>query len=433
MKTVLFLPNYLGGGFGHIARCVALAQAFQRRGDRAVFIMNGPHLASVAEAGFDTHVISTPRVASPSAQAPAYIYVPEMAYQIVRDGFDNRQKVEYTLKELTQVVDKVHPDLIIGDGYALTLLIARKASVPVVQFVKSAVHPAGERMVWWEEKPGDMVVPDVRPVFSPVLEKMGLPPITNRAEELLDGDLLLLPSVPPLDPMASMPLKTHYVGPVVRAAAADRPLPDWFSSLKSDKPVVYVTVGGAASHGGTHTFFDAVLRAFKETDWQVVVSTGGEIDGKDLGTVPSHIKIFRWVPGTEMIARSNVVVFHGGYTRMEILMQGLPSVVIPFHSEQEYYGRVMEKAGVSVMVPYSDEPYKCFPARWKGGSRWLKTGRFTVHVRPGMTMRPEDLRMSVERCLEDEGMKKTAEALKNQLESYKGCDAAVKFISDKMF
>jgi UDP:flavonoid glycosyltransferase YjiC (YdhE family) len=126
-----------------------------------------------------------------------------------------------------------------------------------------------------------------------------------------------------------------------------------------------------------------------------------------------------------MIAASDLVVFHGGYTRMEILAAGLPSVVIPFHSEQEYYGRVMEKARVALVLPYSEGPYQCVASKWKGGSRWLRLRRFTVCLRVRMTLTPDALAASVARCLGDESMRRAALDLKAQIEASGGCDAAL--------
>lgn len=431
-KTALFLPSYLGGGFGHIGRCLSLAQVFNQECGRSIFAMNGPHLRVVKEAGFNVHILSTPQVVKGQTNGPAYIYVPGMEYQIVRDGFDNQARVKGALNEIENIINKTMPDILIGDGYPITWMAGKKTGIPVVQFVKSAVHPMGKRLVWWEEDPKDMIFPDIRPVFNPVLERLGLPHILKDAEELLQGDLLIVPSIPILDPMEPIPPNTHYVGAIVRSNDETRSIPEWFSSLGGHKPVIFVTVGGAAGHGGTSHFFKVVIEAFRDCDYKVVVSTGGKVDPESIRPLPDHIKIVRWVPGADMIARSDLVIFHGGYTRMEILMQGLPSIVIPFHSEQEYYGRVMEKAGVAVVVNYSNDPYQRLLKRWKGGNRWIKSHHFTIHVRPKMTMKPEDLRAAVSNCLNDKSFRIRAQSLQKELVSYGACRKAIDLLKSKL-
>lgn len=434
MKSALFIPNYLGGGFGHIGRCLALAQALVVHGVDSSFVMNGPHAATVAKAGFKIDSVSLPPVSQKGMNAPAYIYVPEMSYQIVRDGFDNQHRVRAVLSELTAIVKRTNPDVIIGDGYPITWMLGRRTGVPVVQFVKSAVHPATKQMIWWEGEPEGLKVPDVRPVFNPVLHDLDLPVITRGAEELLQGDLLLLPSIPVLDPMNTLPQNTYYVGPIIRNDEGSQSMADFFRLLNPKKPVVFVTVGGAAGNGGFVSFFNTALKAFRdEDDYQVVISTGGKTDPASLGPTPEHIMVVRWVPGLEMIARSNAVVFHGGYTRMEILIHGLPSVVIPFHSEQEYYGRVMERAGVGTLVHFSDQPYKRLTRRWKGGNRWLKLKEYTVHVKPEMTLDAVMLRNAVTKCLNDQAMCQRAKTLQQELTSSGGCNKAIELIKNRLF
>lgn len=426
MFKALFFPNYLGGGFGHTSRCLALAEALTRRGGKVAFALNGPHLQRVIQAGYETYVLETPRMPKSSASAFAYIYIPNMSYQLLRDGFDHPRVVEKALTTALEVVQKVRPDVLIGDGWPLTRLVAHRAGLPVVQLVKSIVHPQPERLVWGEEPLAGMIVPDPGPVFNPVLDKIGLPTLT-RAEELLDGDLLLLPSIPSLDPMTVLPPKTFYVGPIIRQSSLAQPLPPFFSALNGTRPVVYFTIGGAAGHGGSETLFKLMIEALAGNDYQVIASTGGKVDPKSLGGLPSNIRLERWIPNAEMIARSDVVIFHGGYTRMEILQQGLPSVIIPFHSEQEYYGRLVAGAGAAIVVPYSEEPYYCIQARWRGGS-WWKSKRFTLHVRLKPTLSPDCLRSAVAKTLTDPTIRLKAQALQSFIESYGGCEQALDLI-----
>jgi UDP:flavonoid glycosyltransferase YjiC (YdhE family) len=426
---ILFFPNYLGGGFGHTGRCLAMAEAFRARGGQAAFVLSGPHLTTVVRAGFETYTLSTPSVSVSQSHGPAYIYFADMAYQIVRDGFDKPRRVFRALKEAGKLVEEFMPDILVGDGYLLTAVIGNLYDIPVVQFVKSPVHPQPQQMVWWENTPVDMISPDPGPVFNPVLSKMGLPNMT-RLEQLLSGDLLILPSIPSLDPMEPLPEKTYYVGAIVEPRITNASLPPWFNTLSYSKPVIYVTVGGAAGHGGSTEFFRLVFEAFRETDWQVILSTGGKTDPNTLGPMPPNMRAVRWVPGTEMIARSDLVVFHGGYTRMQILVQGRPSVVLPFHSEQEYYGRLMEKAGVATLVHLSDKPYQRIITRWRGGG-WWKSKRFSIHIRPIITLQPDTLRLAVKRGLSDSMMHSRIQLLKTELETYGGCDQAIDLISQK--
>ena len=428
---ILFFPSDLGGGFGHISRCMALADSFCKRGSEAAFALSGPHFKKVSKTGYKTFSLSPPRLIKSDPNGPAYIYVPGMAYQIVRDGFDNPNKVERSLAEGYEIIKMFRPDILVGDGYPVTWLLGQKAGIPVVQIVKSIAHPNPKQIVWWEKEPDGIIFPDPRPVFNPVLNMLGLPEIT-RAEQLLSGDLLLLPSIYTLDPMDPLPDHTFYVGGLVRKPSLDKASPDWFQNLNRSHPIIYVTVGGAAGHGGGRRFFKMVADTFEGTDCHVVISTGRKIDIKSFGLMPSNIRLVSWVPGPEMIGISDLVIFHGGYTRIEILMNDLPSIIIPFHSEQEYYGRIMEKAGIAKVVHYSDEPYQCKKTYWKGGNRWRKSRPFTVYVRFNMTLKPNVLKTAISNVLFNKEMKHKAQSLRHEMESLGGCDAVVDLIGKKL-
>jgi len=243
----------------------------------------------------------------------------------------------------------------------------------------------------------------------------------------LAGDLYLLPGIPALDPMQPLPENTFYVGPIVRANREASTPPEWMAQLDRSRAVVYITIGGAAGYSGSLAFFRLIGEAFADGTHQVIVSTGGKLDPQQAGAMPSNIRLERWIPNDAMLARSDTVVFHGGYTRMEILAHGLPSVVIPFHSEQEYYGRLMADAGAALVVPYSDEPYHCHQARWRGGSL-LRKKTFSVFMRLHPTLKPATLRAAVDRSLSDPSIRSSAEQLRAQMATYRGCEQALDIV-----
>ncbi len=421
LPTLLFFPNYLGGGFGHTGRCLALAETWRAHGGRAVFALGGPHIQRVRDAGFEVHEMQTPRYTARHNTGLAYVHVSDMAYQIARDGFDHPRVVRQAMQEAVSIIQRVSPDVLVGDGYALTRLIARQNDLPVVQIVKSVAHPRPSPLIWWETTPREAAPPNIAPVFGPILKELGLPPL-SRSTDLLDGDLLLLPSILPLDPMRPLPPKTYYVGPMVRRVGKTPP-PQWLLDLEAmQSPLVYVTVGGSSGSAGDETFFQLVNEALGGENYQVVVSTGGRKPPQDAPVSP-NIHLVPWVSNYHILPRSQGVVFHGGYTRMEVLLNGLPSVVIPFHTEQEYYARLMQRAGASIMLPYSTAPYQQLNVRWRGGLPW-KQRTYSLHVRTQVTLQPETLREAVDALLNRPALRASAAALQQSLQAMDGAEQA---------
>lgn len=429
---ILFFPSYYGGGFGHIGRCLALAQTWSERGGQASFAMNGPHVGQIIQAGFQVYPLRTPKARTRTSASPAYLYIPDMSYQLVRDGFDHPNLVFRCLAEAAEICTSLKPDLLIGDSSPITYLVGKRCGIPVVQLVKSIVHPLGlslgNRVAAPEIK--GLILPDARPVFNPVFAGLGLQPI-QRAEDLLQGDLHLLSEIPELDPIEPIPSNTHYVGAITRKMPAQAYLTDWLRDIEGKKPVVYISIGGASHIGFSDHFFKLIVEALGNQEVQAVVSLGG-LQKQEIENLPANIHFKTWLPTAQMLEHSHFVIFHGGgHTRMEILLKGLPSMVIPFHTEQEYYGGMLEKQGAAVLMPYSQEPYRHFTARWRGGG-WLPTKKFSVLYRKNPTLQAEMLRIEVLKALADTHLHQNARCLQEKLTRYGGCAQVIELITQHL-
>jgi len=418
-KKILLIPNYLGGGFGHIGRCLSIADYAKTKGMDCGFVISGAHEQIVRKEGYKTYLPVTVSPKSSGREGPPYLYIPDMSYQVVRDGFNCPAKVETSLRELLVIAERFKPDLLIGDGHVLTGMLGSLIGVPVVQIVKSAVHPLAQPMVFWEDKPEGLNLPDPRPVFNPVLRKHRLPEI-NKAEGLLFGDLLALPSIPELDPMPKLPENTYYTGSIIRNHS-NHSQNNSLDSIPRDKPIIYITIGGAAGNYAQKSYFKIFVDAFKRTNFRVVISSGGKTVPQQDNSSPNNIQFVPWVDTGAMLSLSSLVIFHGGYTRMEIIRAGLPSIVIPFHSEQEYYGRILERAGVARLVSGSEEPYKHISMSWKGGRSWWQGKKqFSIHARKTVTLLPQVLQKTATEVMADKSMSDNLRSLQAELSKYKG-------------
>jgi len=426
VKRALLLPSYAGSGFGHISRCLALADELSRRDWTVSMILAGPHVRAVSAAG---HEVFTPhfsaRCRGSKGEPPAYTCIQDGNIQALRDGLTRPWRLRLAIAEIMGIVRRFRPDVLIGDISLLTWIVGQRAGLPVVQIVRSIMHPTAPRIIWWEEPPAGMVSPDARQVFNPVLERWNLEPI-ERAEDLLRGDLFLVPSIPELEPLPDDVTSTHYIGTLIhqrRESTALPPLP----SSPSERPLIYVTLGGGAGPVGSHRFFRTVNAAFEGTQWSVIVSTGLKFSLSELPPAPSNLSYYQWVPGMAVIQRSDVVVFHGGYgTTMETVRFGVPSVVLPFHSEQESNGRRLEACGACRVL----SPASATNSMHLVHSQW-RYGEFATWVQAVSPLTPAALRESVFRVLEDPGYRASAMALGSSAATYQGAPAAVELI-DRM-
>ena len=125
-----------------------------------------------------------------------------------------------------------------------------------------------------------------------------------------------------------------------------------------------------------------------------------------------------------MISRADLIVFHGGYgTLMEAVSCGKPSIIIPFHTEQEGNGRRLEKLGCSILMKMSSASYRQIENKWKFGG-------YTYLIQDSYDIRPEVL---YEKCYEILNNKKyinAAKVLQTKIKKHKGVQEAVDLIEN---
>lgn len=428
-KRALFFPSYRGSGFGHVGRCLALAEEMDRQGWKIAFVLGGPHADRVAARWTVFSLSPLPLSARLWRRfknslrrfrpAPAFMFFSDLNFQAVRDGFHTPQIVQRQVEWELDIVHRFRPHVLIGDVWLPTFIVGRRAGLPVVQIVRAAAYPTYPNLVWWRSPHPQVLAPDVAPVFNPLLEQWGLP-LIRRAEDLLDGDLLLIPSIPELDPLPPDVQRTRYVGPLIRGLEGGRPAPDWLTALPRERPVIYVTVGGASDSVYGLDLIPLWQAAFESTGWQVVISTGGRRPPR---SASSHdVLIFSWVPGPAMVNRADVVVFHGGYgTMMETVRAGVPSVIFPFHTEQESNGRRLEQSGAARVLAPGDEHLKPVESLWQGK-------KFTVLTCQELAIHPAQVREAVTAILGAASCRANAIRLQKAQAAYGGPSQAVEYI-----
>lgn len=430
MRALLF-PSYRGSGFGHISRCLALAEGLTRQGWDVAFFLGPPHADRVAGEGWTVFRPPTPLPPSRLRRLAkavlgrlqptfTYLFFSDLNFQAVRDGFHTSQAVQQEVEWELDVVSQFRPDVLVGDVWLLTSIVGQLAGLPVVQIVRSAAHPADPQLVWWRDVPSQIHSPDVTSVFNPALAQWGLPSI-RRAEDLLDGDLILVPSMPALDPLPTGAERSHYVGPLIRSAASGQAEPDWMAALPDDRPVVYVTVGGGSDAVRGLDLLPFWEATFADVDWEVVISTGGKPAPR---RQYRNMRVFSWLPGAAMVARADVVLFHGGYgTMMETVRAGVPSVVLPFHTEQEGNGRRLEQNEAAQVLAPVDDDLTPLDTRWGGG-------QFTALACRQWWLQPHQVRTAISIVLSDRHYQANARRLCHAQAAYSGVSMASKMIAD---
>ncbi|MCD6375009.1 MAG: hypothetical protein J7L94_05740 [Caldisericaceae bacterium] len=365
MKRILLLPSDHGGGRGHVSRCIYLAKKLRAAGAQVALVLENKHYQEGIEAGINTFLLDTrkekffkfqfkkpfwPRIKmiDPPEKMPVFLMFSGLAYQVPRDQYLSRSIVNRRFKKLNKIVEQFKPDLLIGDTHFLTYLLGKKFSLPVVQITRLAGFPPDPQFFWWMEQPPKMVEPHAVEPFEHLLEKLAISDV-QKAEDLLRGDLYLIPASQKIEPLDNDKKYVLHCGPLTENSVVDHRIP--FFEHPADVPNIYVTAGGGANRFGQQQFFEAILNVFDRRDFRVLVSTGGLVPAKSLNGRSTNVLFVDWVDGLSAIRKSDLVIHHGGYgSMMEVLLTGKPSIVIPFHSEQEGNGRRLQELQIGDLV-----------------------------------------------------------------------------------
>lgn len=114
--------------------------------------------------------------------------------------------------------------------------------------------------------------------------------------------------------------------------------------LQSDSPPLYIGFGSMSNRKPEETA-NLVLEALKITNQRAIVLSGW--GGLTKTNLPDSILMVDSIPHSWLFPRVKAVIHHGGAgTTAAGLIAGVPSIIIPFHGDQPFWGRIISKLGV---------------------------------------------------------------------------------------
>ena len=120
--------------------------------------------------------------------------------------------------------------------------------------------------------------------------------------------------------------KYAFVGPSIRPATAK-------IEKKRDK-LIYISMG-TVNNNMMH-FYRSCISAFRDTDYQVIMSVGNLVSIEDLGKLPENISVYSQVDQIAVLEKADVFVSHSGMNSVsESLYFEVPLVMLPQTSEQK--------------------------------------------------------------------------------------------------
>ncbi|MFN3475981.1 MAG: glycosyltransferase [Candidatus Methylomirabilales bacterium] len=380
-KTVLMLP--FGDALAHTVRLLEVAEVLREHGHRVVFASDGRYLALVREAGFPVKALIEVDV--------------EWLLRQTRRGLlpISAGMVDRFVREELALFEEIKPDIIVRDLAHATRISAEVAGLPLVSLLNAYQTRYALDPVFTLQEPRELPPDAVGPIlqrdtvkpYNEVRQRFDLPPLADSLD-LLTSDLNLLCDVPEYAPTAHLPKPFVYVGPITWEGGGE--VPAWLGHLDPDRPTVYVTIGSS----GHRDLFQVAVEAFSGSAYQVLMTTGRPEE--PLPSLPDNFFATPFAPGSRLLARSDVVVCHGGNgTAYQALAQGVPIIAFPLLWDQRWNARRQAELGVGLTL---QEPT------------------------------PDGLRKAVDEILGDGRYKAAAERFRQILARYHGPQAAARLI-----
>jgi len=281
------------------------------------------------------------------------------------------------------VLDAWKADVVISDVmmWAAPLILHDLRQIPVVvsSFMPVCMIPGPDAPPWglglarprnWHTRAvsrlvklaSDLLAWGLRRRVSALRRSYGLPALSVDIQTFLGQmELYLVPSVPEFDyQRQDLPPSVHYVGPLVWNKHRSAPPPGWLAELPADQPLVHVTEG--TMHAGPPLVLRAAAQGLAHMPLRVVMTSGRERDpaSLELGPIAANVRVEPWVPHSDLLPRTDVMVTTGGgSTVVAGLQAGVPMVVVPTQWDKPENAQRVVEAGVGLRL----EPQRCTPQR----------------------------------------------------------------------
>lgn len=328
-KRVLFIAE--AATLAHVARPYALACALDRNKWDIVFACADNYLPLFPDWPWPRETITS---------IPPKLFMARLAQGRRLYPLDTLR--QYVREDL-QLLDRIKPDVVVGDFRLSLSASARVARIPYVALTNAYWSPyASQRRFPVPCLPMTRVVglPLASALFrlarpfafawhtvplNRLRHEYGLPSLgLDLRRVYTDADLTLYADVPELVPTSGLPDNHRYMGPVEWSPAI--PMPE-LPPREPGVPLIYVTMGSS----GAEALLPHILAALSGRACHVAVATAGVV----LKDIPSNTTAADFLPGDLMSARASLVICNGGSpTSHQALARGVPVLGIPFNLDQ---------------------------------------------------------------------------------------------------
>jgi UDP:flavonoid glycosyltransferase YjiC (YdhE family) len=333
----------LGEAFGHLARCLQLAEALRQRGHLVALALKDLRLPVGHATMQGMTVLQAPLTPQ---QGPAHRRMPVNYADVLNHcGFADAQEVSARLRAWQGIFSLARPDLLIADHAPTALLAAHLADIPHLAIGNGfAIPPAISP--WPSIRPWETISDETLWVAEQRLDRvtkaaqMALGHAKPVSLRKLFGNPHSLDTFAELDHYGERP-DGHYIGPIVSIPQAR--LVNW-QERKSRKVIAYLRpeVPG----------FTMIMQALAHLDAEVLCVTPGLLPDMARRLATRRLRIaLAPVDLSPLLRVADLAVSYGssGFVT-QALLAGVPIALRPRHVEQALLARRVETMGAGKLL-----------------------------------------------------------------------------------
>lgn len=364
-KLNVLLPTL--GSAGDVHPMIALGVALQHRGHRATVITNPVFEEMIEAQGLRFLPIGTIDDAR-AAIADPDLWHPRKGFAVVA-----RRAILPAIEPVYRAIERHADDrtVVASSGIAFGARLAQeRLGVPLAtvhlqpsiirslidQGMAGNVRISAAQPMWFKRgffRLADWLLVDrtLKRPLNDFRHTLGLAPVDRVMHRWMHSPSLVIGFFPDwfATPQRDWPPHTHLVGFPLWDTGTSREWPEGAEDfLRAGDPPIVFTPGSA---GATmHRFFQESVEALRRLNMRAMFVTN--FPEQVLATLPAHVRVFGYVPFSELLSRTALLVYHGGIgTLAQATKAGIPQIAVPNGHDQFDNGFRIEQLGIGMSIP----------------------------------------------------------------------------------